>query len=239
MKYELSPLGESAVIVQLGRVISEETHHAVRNVSDNLQDNPINGMVDYVPAFSSVTIFYNPMEVIQAHSDSKVASPYEIVCEQIKERLDTITFTKRKEPRTVEIPVCYEGEFGPDLQIVAEHNQISVEEVIDIHTSGEYLVYMLGFAPGFPYLGGMSEKIATPRKETPRTTIPAGSVGIAGSQTGIYPIETPGGWQLIGQTPSTLFDIEKDPPTLLEPGDTIRFYSISLSEFKNMKEEQG
>ncbi|MCF6136358.1 5-oxoprolinase subunit PxpB [Pseudalkalibacillus berkeleyi] len=239
MKYELSPLGDSAVIVQLGRVISEETHHAVRNVTDYLQDNPIDGMVDYVPAFSSVTIFYIPMEVIQGHSYSKIASPYEIVCEQLKERFDNITFTKRKESRTVEIPVCYEGEFGADLQIVADHNQISVEEVIDIHTSGEYLVYMLGFAPGFPYLGGMSEKIATPRKETPRTSIPAGSVGIAGSQTGIYPIETPGGWQLIGQTPSILFDIEKDPPTLLEPGDTIRFYSISLSEFKNMKEEQG
>lgn len=233
MKYELSPLGDSAVIVQLGNSISEDTHQAVRNLSIYLENTPVEGMIDFVPAFTTVTVYYNPIEVINQEKDE---SPYETVCKRLKRVLETMKLSKSKEAKTVEIPVCYGGELGPDLEEVANHNHLSTDEVIEIHSNGEYLVYMIGFAPGFPYLGGMSEEIATPRKETPRTTIPAGSVGIAGSQTGIYPIETPGGWQLIGQTPYTLFDIDREPPTLLEAGDTIRFKPISLTEFEKWKD---
>ncbi|MBO1911088.1 5-oxoprolinase subunit PxpB, partial [Microvirga sp. 3-52] len=116
---------------------------------------------------------------------------------------------------------------GPDLEYVAKSNNLSIEEVIQIHSENEYLVYMIGFAPGFPFLGGMDKRIATPRKETPRLTIPSGSVGIAGKQTGVYPLETPGGWQIIGRTPLDLFLPDMSPPTLLEAGDKIRFMPVS------------
>ena len=131
----------------------------------------------------------------------------------------------------VEIPTLYGGEYGPDLDHVADHNGLTPEEVIQIHSSADYLVYMMGFTPGFPYLGGMSENIATPRLQTPRTAIPAGSVGIAEQQTGVYPIESPGGWQLIGRTPVQLFDPQRDPPVVVEAGDFIRFAPITETTY--------
>ena len=132
--------------------------------------------------------------------------------------------------------MCYGGEYGPDLEEVARHNGLSVDEVIALHSGGEYLVYMIGFAPGFPYLGGMSERIAMPRRSSPRAQIPVGSVGIAGMQTGVYPIETPGGWQLIGRTPLALFRPEENPPSLLQAGNKVRFRPISADEFAAWKE---
>jgi inhibitor of KinA len=137
----------------------------------------------------------------------------------------------------VEIPVCYGGEFGADLDFVAKHANLTPGEVIEIHSAADYLVHMIGFAPGFPYLGGMSSKIAAPRRSSPRLKVPAGSVGIAGEQTGIYPLETPGGWQLIGRTPLALFRPEQDPPTLLQPGDIVRFRPITPQQFRELKEQ--
>jgi inhibitor of KinA len=136
----------------------------------------------------------------------------------------------------VEIPVLYGGEYGPDLEYVASFHKISAEEVIQIHTESECLVYMIGFAPGFPFMGGMDERIATPRRESPRTAIVPGSVGIAGKQTGIYSLETPGGWQIIGRTPLELFRPDLNPPTLLKAGDRIKFFPISPEEFNTFKE---
>ncbi|WP_261129954.1 5-oxoprolinase subunit PxpB [Bacillus sp. Marseille-Q3570] len=239
MKYELHPLGDSAVIINLDDKITEETHILVRNISIFLEEQPLPGMVEFVPAFTSVTVFYDPLNVLHESKAQKTKSPYELICHTIEQAMTRIGAENEGETRTVEIPVCYGGEFGPDLEYVAKYNSLTKEEVIDIHTETDYLVYMIGFAPGFPYLGGMSEKIAAPRKESPRLKIPEGSVGIAGSQTGIYPIETPGGWQLIGQTPRKLFDIEQDPPTLLRAGDKIRFHPISSEEFEKLKGEQG
>ena len=141
--------------------------------------------------------------------------------------------------RVVEIPVCYGGQYGPDLAFVAQHNGLTEEEVIALHVSGEYYIYMLGFAPGFPYLGGLPERIAAPRHEVPRASVPAGSVGIAGNQTGIYPVSTPGGWQLIGCTPLVLFRPSENPPSLLLPGDTVRFRAISTAEMQAWPEDQG
>jgi inhibitor of KinA len=145
--------------------------------------------------------------------------------------------TKESKQRFVEIPVCYGGEYGPDLEAVAEYHHLSTSEVVEIHSKEEYLVYMIGFAPGFPYLGGMSEEIATPRRHSPRLSIPEGSVGIAGMQTGVYPISTPGGWQLIGRTPLELFCPNENPPTLLQSGDIVKFVPISLEEYQANKEK--
>jgi KipI family sensor histidine kinase inhibitor len=140
-------------------------------------------------------------------------------------------------PRCVQIPVLYGGDGGPDLDHVADHNSLTVDEVVSIHSRPQYLVYMLGFSPGFPYLGGMDERIETPRLDTPRTIIPAGSVGIAEKQTGVYPTATPGGWQIIGLTPLNFFDPDADPPSLLEPGDLIRFVPIDQDEFDAIADE--
>ncbi|HHY76979.1 MAG TPA: 5-oxoprolinase subunit PxpB, partial [Clostridiales bacterium] len=142
--------------------------------------------------------------------------------------------TDSEPAKVVEIPTIYGGEYGPDIEFVAQHNNLTVDEVIEIHSSRNYLIYMLGFTPGFPYLGGMSEKIETPRLKTPRTKIPAGSVGIAGKQTGIYPIDSPGGWQLIGRTPVKLYDPLADPPVLLNAGDYVRFVPIDEKEYKSI-----
>jgi inhibitor of KinA len=139
----------------------------------------------------------------------------------------------------VDIPVCYGGDFGPDLDAVSSHTGLSTEEVVAIHGEPDYLVYMIGFAPGFPYLGGMSERLASPRRESPRAKIPPGSVGIAGSQTGVYPIETPGGWQLIGRTPLRLFRPERDEPSLLRTGDRVRFQAIDRAEYGDLLERDA
>ncbi|MEG2984683.1 MAG: 5-oxoprolinase subunit PxpB, partial [Peptostreptococcaceae bacterium] len=158
---------------------------------------------------------------------------------EIKKLEKKIKTTDKLEKNIVEIPVLYGGEFGPDIETVARHNNLSVEEVMDIHSKGEYLVYMLGFTPGFTYLGGMDNKIETPRLEIPRVKIPAGSVGIAGKQTGVYPIDSPGGWQLIGRTPIKLYDINKERPILLSAGDYVKFVPINKAEYEKMLNEGG
>jgi inhibitor of KinA len=139
-------------------------------------------------------------------------------------------------PRVVEIPTAYGGVFGPDLAFVAGHNGLTEDEVVAIHAGTDYLVYMMGFSPGFTYLGGMSERIAAPRLETPRTAIPAGSVGIAQQQTGIYPVESPGGWRLIGRTPVTLFDPSRNPPVIVDAGDYIRFVPVAPDDYPAIRE---
>jgi inhibitor of KinA len=147
------------------------------------------------------------------------------------EALSPLDITGLPTARLVEIDVCYGGEFGPDLEEVARLRGLSVDEVVRIHSTGDYLVYMIGFSPGFPYLGGLDSRIATPRRAAPRTLVPAGSVGIGGDQTGVYPIASPGGWQLIGRTPQQIFVVSREPPTLIQAGDRVRFRSISADEF--------
>ncbi len=233
----MSPLGDSAVIIQLGEGISEQTHRVVSALTKRIENDPFPGFIECVPAFTSVTVFYQPFEVYRKMESGKaVDSPYEKVKALIEHHLQELTMEEETNQHTVEIPVCYGGRFGPDLEEVADINGLTAEEVIDIHTSGEYLVYMIGFAPGFPYLGGMSEKIAAPRRSSPRTSIPAGSVGIAGMQTGVYPLSTPGGWQLIGNTPLELFKPYEQPPSLLRAGDIVKFVSVTEEEYHALKE---
>lgn len=237
---EINPMGDSAIIIKFNNEIDINTHLKIKVLSEYLDKNPFTGMIEYVPAFVTMTIFYNPLEVIKEarnKHDLQNKIPYEIVFSIIKDILSKIKDDIKDDPRIVEIPVCYEEEFGPDLKFVAEHNNLSVEEVIQIHLSCENRVHMIGFAPGFPYLAGMSEKIAAPRKKTPRLSIPAGSVGIAGSQTGVYPISTPGGWQIIGKTPLELFRPESEVPSLLQSGDVVKFKAISKDEYYQFKYE--
>lgn len=240
---EINPMGECALIVKFNNKININTHLKIKTLSQYLDKNPVKGMIEYVPAFVTITIFYNPLEVIkeaQGYEQLKNKSPYELISSKIEKIVYKLEDGIQDNPRIVEIPVCYGEEFGPDLKFVADYNKISIEEVIDIHSSCENRVYMIGFAPGFPYLAGMSEKIATPRRKTPRVSIPAGSVGIAGSQTGVYPISTPGGWQLIGKTPLNLFRPENEVPSLLQAGDVVKFRAISKEEYYELKYgEQG
>ncbi|MFC7395369.1 5-oxoprolinase subunit PxpB [Scopulibacillus cellulosilyticus] len=234
--FDLSPLGDCAVVVTFGDEIKYETHKKIKMFMDLLKKEPFTGFIECVPAFVNLTIYYDPFVVYNEH---KKNSPFEVVSSIIEKKLKKIESDKELNHRTMSIPVCYGGEFGPDLEYVARSNDLTTEEVIHIHTNGEYLAYMIGFAPGFPFLGGLSEKIATPRRSSPRTSIPAGSVGIAGMQTGVYPISTPGGWQLIGKTPMKLFLPNENPPSLLQAGDMIKFYQISRKEYEEMVHKEG
>lgn len=235
LNHRLYPLGETALVVQLGDSINTETHNWVKSLVKYLDQHPFEGMIEYVPAYTTVTVYYDPLYFLSKENES----PYTGVARLIEHILSSIEPDAEGTGREMQIPVCYGGTFGPDLEMVAEHNGLTPEEVIRIHTSGEYLVYMIGFAPGFPYIGGMSDKIAMPRRSSPRVAIPVGSVGIAGGQTCIYPIETPGGWQLIGRTPLRLFQPDEASPSLLEAGDQIRFVSISEEEYYAIKEGKG
>ncbi|WP_174612933.1 5-oxoprolinase subunit PxpB [Virgibacillus ihumii] len=230
MEYTVSPLGDKAIVMEFGEDMSDEIQKQIRTVSACLDDHPLTGMVEYIPAYTTITIFYNVMEVLR---NSTGTNAYHMMLGEIEKMVSRLPENPDTESNIVEIPVCYGGEFGPDLEVVAHENNLTEQEVIDIHVNGDYTVYMIGFAPGFPFIGGMSKQIATPRKDSPRLHIPAGSVGIAGSQTGVYPIETPGGWQLIGRTPVKLFRPDEEVPILLKAGDSIRFFPISEEQYSN------
>ncbi|WP_078543399.1 5-oxoprolinase subunit PxpB [Litchfieldia alkalitelluris] len=231
MEYKLSPLGDQAIVIELGESISLAIHDKVKQLSSIFDTFNEDWFVEYIPAFATITIFYDPVVIVKKYKS--ILSPYEYVCENIKKLIVSEPSKGIAETRTIQVPVCYEGEYAPDLLDVASYNQLTPEEVVKIHTSGDYTVYMIGFAPGFPYVGGMSGKIATPRKATPRLKIPAGSVGIAGEQTGIYPLETPGGWQIIGRTPLQLFQPNQESPSLLRAGDKLQFFPITSKDYEN------
>jgi len=240
IKWNIFPIGESAVLIEFGRKIDKDIHKTVRMFGEYLDKHPFEGMIEYVPAFSTVTIFYDIMKLRIRKVDKGIKeSSYEIVSSLINNMLDNFNVSMNEKVRIMKIPVCYGGQFGPDLHYVAEYNKIPVDRVIEIHSNNDYVVYMIGFAPGFPYLGGMSEKIAAPRRKSPRRSVPKGSVGIAGMQTGVYPISTPGGWQIIGNTPKVLFSTSKCPPSILCPGDVVRFYPISSDEYDKYKESEN
>ena len=186
-------------------------------------------MIEAVPAYSSITIFYDPVAIKKTIPGNQTV--FEWIAGRIEQRLKEDLLIPDTTPRVIKIPVCYDAEFGLDIQELAFQKNLSPSEVVEFHIAKTYRVYMLGFLPGFAYMGEVDEKIAMSRKTEPRINTPAGSVGIAGKQTGIYPVDSPGGWQIIGRTPLQLFNKNRDQPVLLKPGDEIKFYSIREDEF--------
>lgn len=234
--YRIFPLGDSAITVDYGNRIDEAINREVIARFHELQQHPIPGMTEAVPAYCSLTIHY---DIIAVHKKAGNISAYEWIKAAIEKRLAEPARYPTAEERLVRIPVCYDKAFAPDLENLAVTKGLSAEEVIHIHTSCTYKVYMLGFMPGFPYMGQVDERIAIPRKQQP-VHVAAGSVGIAGLQTGIYPFDSPGGWQIIGRTPVSLASLnspeggtlEPERITLLKAGDRVQFYPISKEEFK-------
>ena len=226
---QITPLGDAALVLELGDTIDESTHRRVQTAWRSLAAAPLPGVSELVPAYTTVTVFYDPWLAVQ--SGAPEAGVADWLAGVVRDRLKNPPKMEKAKPRTVEVPVCYGGDFGPDLGLVAKQAKLSPEEVIKRHAKAEYLVYLIGFAPGFPYLGGLPKELATPRHARPRMSVPPGSVGIAGNQTGIYPLSTPGGWNLIGRTPLRLFQPAEDPPSLLRAGDTVKFRAIAAEEF--------
>lgn len=215
--------GDKSVAVLFGDAITEEINTSIRAFDEALTEEQIDGITETVPTYCSLTIHYDPERI-----------RYRPLREKLEQMLSVHHKAQRMNPTVIEIPVLYGGEYGPDLEYVAKYNHMTPEEVIRIHSGGEYLIYMLGFTPGFSYMGGMDDSIATPRLKTPRVLIPAGSVGIAGKQTGIYPIDSPGGWQLIGRTPVRLYDAERDDPILLDAGLRVKFIPVDEAEYQRI-----
>jgi inhibitor of KinA len=239
---KFAPLGDSAVVVTLGDTISDATSVMVRSLTNALAREAAVGVIDVVPAYASVTVFYDP-----ATAGSSEIDPYERICQlvnalagKLEHSWPDLVRQKLGEQgeaatREIEIPVCYAGEMAPDLGEVARHCRLSPAEVVERHHGATYVVQAIGFAPGFPYLGGLPESLFTPRRSTPRLLVPAGSVAIGWMQTGIYPLATPGGWQLIGRTPVPLFRPQEAEPATLRVGDRVKFRPITPAEFATWK----
>jgi len=230
---QIIPLGDTALLLELGETIDEATYQRVQSAWQALAAAPLPGVVELVPAYTTITLFYDLMQAVQAGAPKEGVTDW--LAGKVQERLKNRSKMKKTEDRIVEIPVCYGGEYGPDLGLVAKHAGLSAEEVIARHSQADFLVYLLGFAPGFPYLGGLPAELATPRHARPRMIVPPGSVGIADRQSGIYPLATPGGWNLIGRTPLRLFVPTETPPVLLRAGDRVKFRAIRPEEFARLE----
>jgi len=235
---EIAPLGDSALIVRVRNQFEhapEQTSNEVLRALRRIADARIPGVLELAPAYTTVAVFFDPLRVMNdaARADHVIAS----LTQKIREAFSRGGRRKQRDTsaRLVEIPVCYEAEFALDLEHVSRQSQIDPIEVIDLHCAAQYRVSCIGFTPGFPFLSGLHKRLATRRRSIPRKEIPAGSVAIAGAQTGIYPMKSPGGWNIIGRTPLHLFDPRKDPPALLRPGDRVRFRAIKREEFVRLK----
>ena len=226
-------LSEQAVTIEFGQAISEDLLQLITNFHRLISQNPFPGFCTAVPAYTTLSVFFDPVRVFQTRE-----LPGEDCFEKVSGYLIGLQKKLKKTPvaqtDAVAIPVCYGGTFGPDLDVIAGLHNLAIDEVIRLHSSAEYKVYMIGFVPGFAYLGGLTGLLTTPRKATPRSAVPAGAVGIAGKQTGVYPLETPGGWQIIGQTPVKMFDASRRQPSLLKAGDRVVFKPIDISEFNRL-----
>jgi len=227
LPYTIFPLGDTAVCIDFGNRIDPVIHAQVMALYYYFQVMPVKGVTDLVPAYSSLTLHYDPFVYWQdINTTTTIADSIE---EKLAQVADVLTGAPIGMPKTVQIPVCYEGYFAPDLPAMAMTTGMDIQEIIERHTAVTYQVYMLGFLPGFAYMGQVDEAIAQPRKQRPQP-VHAGGVGIAGRQTGIYPLASPGGWQIIGHTPVQLFNKESGD-TLLQPGDSVQFYPITAYEF--------
>jgi inhibitor of KinA len=223
MDITIEPLGDLAIRICFGEEISESIHKRIHQFTSMLDVSKIHGIVEWVPAYNSVAIYYHP-EMIS----------YQKLVDTVKKIYYTSTNVSPLQSIVYEIHVYYGGKTGEDLSFIAQYHQLREEEVIALHANKEYLIYMMGFVPGFPYLGGISQKLAVPRLDHPRPRVLAGSVGIGGNQTGIYPSEVPSGWRIIGRTPVKLFDIDNPNPILLSAGNYIKFSPIEWNEYEKI-----
>jgi KipI family sensor histidine kinase inhibitor len=218
--------GDSALVAEFGDKVSPDINMKVRKLFLYLEKFPPKGIKETVPTYRSLMIHYNSLEL-----------SLETLRSELEKAIVESANMSLLGSRRITVPVKYGGDYGPDIEDVAAHNEITPEDVIRIHSSMDYLVYMIGFTPGFPYLGELPRSIACPRLTTPRVKVPAGSIGIAGTLTGIYSLESPGGWRLIGRTPLKLFDERSDPPSLLQAGDYVRFLRIAETDYENILKE--
>lgn len=214
-KIKFLPAGDSSILIEFGNSITPEINAQVTSFARLLKEKDLKGLIDMIPSFCALTVNYCTKDWT-----------YDQLVKELKELLKNPTDIDKSEPKIIEIPVYYGGEYGPDLELVAENSGLSQDEVIKLHSGKDYLIYMIGFMPGFPYLGGLDEKIHTPRLKNPRLKITAGSVGIGGAQTGMYPTESPGGWNLIGRTDVQLYNPNNEQMVLFEAGDYIRFIPV-------------
>src|ERR1700693_1300333 len=238
---EIVPLGDSALIVRVREQFEDAPEEALDEVLrtlHQLRNAAIPGVIEVAPAYTTVALFFDPVAVAKARKTP--CEVFDWLAGKIRSAIASGSALHRRRsaaaaPRLIEIPVCYDAEFGLDLERVGEHTKLSAGEVVDLHSTAKYRVACIGFVPGFPFLTGLPKELATPRRDTPRKEIPPGAVGIGGAQTGIYPLRSPGGWNLIGRTPLRLFNPQKDPPALLRAGDHVRFRAITREEFESMQ----
>lgn len=221
---DFMPAGDRAMVVQFGDTIDEKTNRQVQLLAKWIETQGTEGVQEVLPTFRSLTIFYDPAK-----------TSYHTLKTTLKHADISEGDGGHMEKRIVEIPCCYGGDFGEDLLDMEELTGVSSKEIIQIHSGTDYLVYMLGFLPGFVYLGGLDERIHAPRLTTPRVKIPAGAVGIGGSQTGVYPLDSPGGWRLIGRTPLRMYDPDREEPFLCNAGDYIRFCPIEETDYREIE----
>ena len=230
--YKIFPLGDSVLVIDFGNVIDEALNKVVHSLFQHLHKESIPGIIELVPGYSSLSICYDVFNVTQKLNGHGTA--YSWMSDKINQLLVMNKFEDSVNDNIVKVPVCYDSVYGPDLSYISDQNKISITNIIQIHISTIYRIYMLGFLPGFAYMGELDEQIACPRKSKP-VFVEAGSVGIAGKQTGIYPLRSPGGWQVIGRTPIKLFNKDKNDPVFFKPGNNVQFYSITKDEFEDIK----
>lgn len=225
------PVGDSGISIDFGNKIDEKINECVIALTEHFSKNKFPGIIEILPAYSSITLFYDVSSIIKKNSQDSV---YQTMEAMVLDSLGPeIEFTQ-KPGKHIQVPVCYDLEFGIDLPEIAGKKELSIEEIIELHTQPTYHVYMLGFLPGFAYMGEIDDRIAMPRKTRPRLNVEAGSVGIAGLQTGVYPLQSPGGWQILGRTPMQFFNHRDKDPALVRPGDKVKFVPISKQEYYNL-----
>jgi len=229
------PLGDRALVIEFAGRVSESSAAAARRLADAIEAAHIPGVREAVSAFSSVTVHYDPALVKAAAApDETGANPYTLLQARLEAVLEAVGEEQAAPGNLLEVPVCYGGDYGEDLGVLALAHELAPSKVVELHSRPVYYVGMLGFMPGFPYLVGLDERLVTPRRATPRASVPRGSVAIGGEHTGIYPLASPGGWHVIGRTPLTLFDLQRDPPSLLQAGDRVRFVPITPERYEQL-----
>ncbi|HRH59402.1 MAG TPA: 5-oxoprolinase subunit PxpB [Chitinophagaceae bacterium] len=228
----IEPLGDHALIIRFVDLINDSVHQQILFLFQQLQKQPVTGMLDLIPAYTSLAVVYDVMVV---NKEAPAFSAYQYIKKQVENLMEKSDWSFELRKRIIRIPVCYDSSFGIDLEEMAAQKRMSTDKIVRLHTETSYHVYMIGFLPGFAYMGIVDAQIAMPRKNSPRQKVPAGSVGIAGKQTGVYPFDSPGGWNIIGKTPLQMFNKNSKEPCLLQPGDEIIFEPVSLQEFENIK----